>query len=68
MADPATPRSWRERLHTRWQVKWIVTAAGAVAMMIIVGVFAWNVVTAANPLTQLVPGLMKTAEQRPGGR
>ena len=60
-----TSRSWRKRLRVRWQVKWMVTVAGAVAMVIIAGVLIWNVITAPNPLAQLVPGFAKTAEHRP---
>jgi hypothetical protein len=69
MADRAdgitTPRSRRKRLRVRWQVKWMVTVAGALAMVIIAGVLIWNVVTAPNPLAELVPGLARTAERGP---
>jgi hypothetical protein len=51
----------------KWQVKWIVTVVGAVAMAIIAGIFIWNVVTAPNPLAELVPGFARTAAHRPAG-
>jgi hypothetical protein len=69
MADRAdgvtASRAWWKRLRVRWQVQSMVTAAGALAMVIIAGILIWNVVTAPNPLAELVPGLARTAEHGP---
>jgi hypothetical protein len=61
---PGATLYWRDRFRAGWQVKWIVTAAGAVAMTIIAAILIWNVIMAPNPLAQLVPGLAQTAEHR----
>ena len=50
--------AWR----TRMQVRWFVTAAGALAMLIITGVLIFNVVTAPRPLTKLTSGI--TVDER----
>jgi len=62
--ETAAPRSLRERLRVDWQVKWVVTLAGAVAMTIIAGILVWNVVTAPHPLAQLMPGYTQAAQHR----
>jgi hypothetical protein len=40
-------------LKPRLQVRWLVTAAGAVAMVMIAMVLVWNIITAPHPLAQL---------------
>jgi hypothetical protein len=46
-----------DRWKSRLQVRWLVTAAGAFAMMIIVLVLAWNVVTSPHPIEQLATSI-----------
>ncbi|MDQ8729426.1 hypothetical protein [Bradyrhizobium sp. LHD-71] len=48
--DTASGRFWRPKL----QVRWIVTAAGAVAMILIAAVLIFNVITSPQPLAQLI--------------
>lgn len=49
----------------RLQVRWLVTAAGTVAMLIIAGVLVWNVIHAQNPVAQLTT---RVAPAQPGPR
>jgi hypothetical protein len=42
-----------DHLKSRLQVRWLVTAAGAVAMVMIAIGLVWNIVTAPHPLAQL---------------
>jgi hypothetical protein len=42
-----------DRIRPWLQVRWFVTAAGAMAMLIIAGVLVWKVITAPHPLAQL---------------
>ena len=43
--------------NPKLQVRWIVTAAGAVAMIVIAGVLVWNVITAPHPLAQFTTSI-----------
>jgi hypothetical protein len=64
-AESSPHQSWKERLRLGWQVRWIVTVAGAVAMTIIAGILIWNVITAPHPLAELMPGMTHTAQHPP---
>lgn len=41
-----------DHLKSRLQVRWLVTAPGAVAMVMIAMVLVWNIITAPHPLAQ----------------
>jgi hypothetical protein len=53
-----------EHQKPRLQVRWLVTAAGAVAMILIAAVLVWNVVTAPHPLAQLTTRATPEAAER----
>jgi hypothetical protein len=42
-----------DRLKSGLQVRWIATAAGAVAMIIIASVLVWKLMTAPDPIAQI---------------
>jgi hypothetical protein len=51
-------------LKPRLQVRWLVTAAGGVAMLMIAAVLVWNVITAPHPLAQLTTRVVPSAAER----
>lgn len=49
--------------HNRFHFRWFVTAAGAVAMLLIVAVLVFNLITAPHPLDQLTTRVEPATDQ-----